>query len=70
MHAGQSCGHYNNYLLVFLFREDILDLSVADESVQVIEEERNDNLIVFQWNATTRISMPAIRSSFFKSFCQ
>jgi hypothetical protein len=48
VHAGQSCGHLKDYVLVFLFREDILDLSVVDESVQVIEEELIDYLIVFQ----------------------
>ena len=48
MHASQSCGYLNDYVLVFLFREDILDLPVVDESVQVIEEELIDYLIVLQ----------------------
>ena len=48
MHAGQSCGYLKDYFLVFLFREDILDLPVIDESVQVVEEEIIDYLIVLQ----------------------
>ena len=48
VHACQSCGYLNDYVLVFLFREDILDLPVVDESVQVIEEELIDYLVVLQ----------------------
>jgi hypothetical protein len=48
VYAGQSCGYLQDYVFVFLFREHILDLPVIDESVQVIEEELIDYLIVLQ----------------------
>ena len=30
VHAGQPSGYLNDYVLVFLFREDILDLPIVD----------------------------------------